>query len=463
LPKKKIAIIGAGVTGLYAGMELVRKGYDVNIFEKENDFGGLASGKIINNNIYEYGPHFFHTDNPKILREIKGLTGDDLVRFERTILIKFMDEYFVYPLSIFEVLKKLPGKVVMSAALSLMKNNLLRLLRKPGVETSETILLKYYGNILYEMFFKNYIFHVWGIYPDKFSPEFALERIPKITGSIFINKILSPLRSRLTHQSTKHYIENVDGQLYTTRWGYRGIIKKMVDNIEDRGGKIHLNSEVSRINIENNLVDKITIKSDNKIRNLKIDALINTMPINQAVMSISPGINNALKESSNALEFRALVFVGVLVNKSKVLPVSFMYFREHSFNRIYDSWYFSHDTIIPNTTILVAEISCSKNDRWWNDENYCREKVLKDLIKEGIVNEEDVLEINVYKYEFGYPIYKLDYDKHLNSLVDFIGKIKNFETAGRQGKFQYINGHVAMQMGLETAEIIHKNFKSFNI
>src|SRR4030043_926034 len=240
--------MGGGITGLSAGMYLARQGYNIDIFEKESHPGGLASGKIINGNIYEYGPHFFHTNNPQILSEIKKIANDELINFERTILIKFMNEYFVYPLSVFEVLKKLPKKMVFMAVASLIQNNFKRIFKKPEVENSETILLRYYGNVMYELFFKNYIYHVWGIYPDKFSPEFAMERIPRISGSIFLNKIVSPIRARFSRSSTKHFVENVDGELYTTKMGYRGIIDKMVENVEKNGGKIHLNSEVVKIN-----------------------------------------------------------------------------------------------------------------------------------------------------------------------------------------------------------------------
>ncbi len=448
--------MGGGITGLSAAMYLARQGYNVEIFEKESNFGGLASGKIINGNIYEYGPHFFHTNNSQILSEIKALANDELIDFKRTILIKFMGEYFVYPLSIFEVLKKLPKRMVFMAAVSLILNNLKRIFKKPKIENSETILLKYYGNVLYELFFKNYIYHVWGIYPDNFSPEFAMERIPRISGSMFLNKIISPIRARFGRKSTKHFVENVDGQLYTTRIGYRGIINKMVENIEKNGGNIHPDSEVVKINISNNKVEKITINSG-KIYDFKVVGLINTIPINKAILMIAPEVAKTFKESAESLEFRGLVFVGVLVNKPKVLPVSFMYFREHSFNRIYDSSYFSHDTVIPGTTILVAEISSGKKDRWWSDDEYCKEMVLKDLLREKIIEEKDVLEMNVYRYEFGYPIYKLGYEKHLNNLLDYIKTIKNFETAGRQGRFQYVNGHIAMQMGFKAAERLIKN------
>lgn len=456
MPDKRIAIMGGGITGLSAGMYLARNGYNVDIFEKNNHPGGLASGKVINGNIYEYGPHFFHTNNSQILTEIKNLANDELIKFERTILIKFMGEYFVYPLSMFEVLKKLPRKMVLMAAASLIQNNIKRSFKKPKIENSETILLKYYGNILYELFFKNYIYHVWGICPDKFSPEFAMERIPRITGSLFLNKIISPIRARVGRKSTKHFVENVDGQLYTTKIGYRGIINKMVEEIKKNGGKIHPDSEVVRVKINGNQVEGITVNSDNTY-DFKVDGLINTVPINKAILMITPEVQKTLKDSAESLEFRALVFVGVLVNKPEVLPVSFMYFREHSFNRIYDSSYFSHDTVIPDTTILVAEISSGKQDKWWTDDAYCKEMVLKDLLREKIIEEKDVLEMNVYRYEFGYPIYKLGYERHLNNLLDYIKTIRNFETTGRQGKFQYVNGHIAMQMGIKAAENVVLN------
>jgi phytoene dehydrogenase-like protein len=40
----KVAVIGAGFTGLTAALRLSEKGHDVIIFEKEDQVGGLAVG-----------------------------------------------------------------------------------------------------------------------------------------------------------------------------------------------------------------------------------------------------------------------------------------------------------------------------------------------------------------------------------------------------------------------------------
>ena len=42
--RKKIAILGGGLTGLTAGYFLAKKNYQVTIFEKGKILGGLASG-----------------------------------------------------------------------------------------------------------------------------------------------------------------------------------------------------------------------------------------------------------------------------------------------------------------------------------------------------------------------------------------------------------------------------------
>lgn len=59
----KVAIIGAGFTGLTAGYELAKRGISVTIFEKSNDIGGLAGGFTIEGASLEKAyHHLFRTD-----------------------------------------------------------------------------------------------------------------------------------------------------------------------------------------------------------------------------------------------------------------------------------------------------------------------------------------------------------------------------------------------------------------
>src|SRR5882672_9253225 len=59
----KVAIIGGGVGGLTAGLDLAEAGHAVTIFEKYPVFGGLASAfPVRGNHLERFYHHIFATD-----------------------------------------------------------------------------------------------------------------------------------------------------------------------------------------------------------------------------------------------------------------------------------------------------------------------------------------------------------------------------------------------------------------
>lgn len=77
----KIAIIGAGITGLSAAYELSKKRHKVTIFERSEVPGGLGTYiKVKNNYIERYYHHFFQSDN-LIIELAKELKIDNKLKF----------------------------------------------------------------------------------------------------------------------------------------------------------------------------------------------------------------------------------------------------------------------------------------------------------------------------------------------------------------------------------------------
>jgi protoporphyrinogen oxidase len=176
------------------------------------------------------------------------------------------------------------------------------------------------------------------------------------------------------------------------------------------------------------------------------------MAINEAALAFEPALGLEVVEAASRLRFRAIVFVGLKVRRSRVLPASFMYFREHSFNRITDFSHFSFHMEPPGSTLLVAEVTCEPTDRVWSDEALARDWVLDDLERERILARGEVEAVHVFRARHAHPIYALGYERALETILDAFGRLANIETAGRQGLFQYVNGHVAMKMGQEAAD-----------
>ena len=71
LNKKRVAIIGAGASGLSCAHYLIKHGIDVDIYEKSNQLGGLASATSLSKGkIDTFYHHLFESDK-HILRFLK--------------------------------------------------------------------------------------------------------------------------------------------------------------------------------------------------------------------------------------------------------------------------------------------------------------------------------------------------------------------------------------------------------
>ncbi len=446
-------VLGAGCAGLAAAWRLQQKGLRVRVVEAAGRVGGLAGGILLGGNIYEYGPHVFHTTDPEILADIKGLMGADLLPFHRTIKIKFLGNYFQFPLAMGEVLFKLPFWTVLKAGAAFAYRFVEGALRKPEVETSETVLVRYYGDVLYRVFFRDYITRVWGIPPSGFSPAFARERIPRLDVLEIWEKLVSRLRRRLGGPlRTEGYVEKASGDLYTTREGFSMITERMAGRVAGNGGEVSLETEVVRLEREGGRVAAVVVRRGGKEERWPCAGVVSTLPINEAALAVSPELGPEVEQAARLLRFRATVFVGIKARRPRVLPASFMYFREHSFNRITDLAHFSFHIEPAGCTLLVAEVNCDPGDRLWNDEAHVKEAVQADLEREGLLPRGEILEMHIFRSRHAYPIYTLGYEDALAELLRGLSTLKNFETAGRQGRFQYINTHVAMKMGYDAAD-----------
>jgi protoporphyrinogen oxidase len=454
MSRPPVVVLGAGCAGLAAAWRLRSKGRDVLVVEAEDHVGGLAGGVRLNGNTYEYGPHIFHTTDPDILADVKSIMGAELLPYKRTIQIKFLGNYFRFPLSTGDVLRKLPPAVVLKAALSFAYRFVEGALRRPDVENSETVLKRYYGDVLYKLFFKDYIEHVWGVPPAGFSPAFARERIPRFNFLEWADALAGRLKGSLGLKKiqTSGYVEKVEGELYTTRQGFSLITQRMSERLTRSGAVLSLNTEVLRINRSAGRVVSVTVRRGGAEETLSCSGVVNTLAVNEAALSVTPGLGEEAERAAARLRFRAIVFVGVKVRRPKVLRASFMYFREHSFNRITDLSHFAFQIDPPGSTLLVAEVTCDPSDRVWSDEALVRENVLADLEREGILSRGEVEETHVFRARHAQPMYTLGYEKALATLLAAFAGLENLETCGRQGRFQYVNTHVAMKMGYEAAD-----------
>ena len=99
-----VIIIGGGVSGLMAGIELAQNGKKVIILEKEDVVGGQCKTEVMNvkgdKYRFDYGGHRFITHNKELLAFVEEVLGDDLLVAQRSSVILHQNKVYEYPLNL---------------------------------------------------------------------------------------------------------------------------------------------------------------------------------------------------------------------------------------------------------------------------------------------------------------------------------------------------------------------------
>ena len=453
---KPVVVLGGGCAGLSAALRLQDLGLPVMVAEAREQVGGLAGGMVCGGLHFDFGPHVFHASDPEVFEQVSAVMGSDLKPFRRTIKIRYLDRYFAFPLSPKEILSRLPPSTLLRAAGSLAWHAARSPLARRGAETAESVLRRRYGDVLYRLFFKDYLERVWGLPPAGLSPALARQRLSGLslgravrsTGRRLAQRLGVPAR-RPAHDG---FVETTAGGLFAVPQGFSLIARRMAERIEARGGAIRLAAPVRAILHDGRKASAVELDTDGGRERLDCRAVLSTLPINDAARAFSPALGSEVLRSADRLRFRAIVFVGIKVRRPRVLPSSFMYFREHSFNRVMDLSHFGRTDLPEGSTLLVTETTCDPGDRAWTDDAWIQKAVVSDLRAVDLLSPDEIDEIHVFRARHGYPVYQLGYEEPLKVLLDSFEGFSNVETAGRQGRFQYVNSHLAMAMGRAAAD-----------
>lgn len=455
---KKIVVLGAGCAGLGAAWRLAEAGADVELIEVEPRVGGLGASVGLNGNLYEYGPHMFHTDDPGLLDRIQKLVGDEIITRERFFQIKFQGKSFRYPLKMKDIVLGLDKASLIlcaaSFAVQMAKN---KLFPRP-YKSSEDVLISTYGRRLYNIFFKDYSTKFWGLPPSAMSDKFALQRIPR-NDALAILKKWARLGRRRGKNNLDDFVELVLGKLYYTPRGNGRILEKIAEVVGAKGGRVHLSSRINNIITQNNRAAGVTFTKAGTTQRIDCDFIISTIPIRSLIGYLAPAPDKVTVRIAEGLKYRSLVIVGILVKRRKVFPSLFVYFRDKTFNRLADLGNIGLRIQPEGSTILLAEVSCGYNDEVWNSDEALKRRVIRELCEENLIKEDEVIETHILKSQYAYPIYDLDYEKKLGHLQNWLGSFDNMASIGRQGSFGYMNMHVALRKGFDTAGWIIANTK----
>ena len=92
MAKKRIAVIGAGLGGLSAAIRLAITGFDVDVFEQNDDAGGKAGSLVLNGFRFDTGPSLLTM--PNVLKELFNECGENLQDYIHLKKLDVICKYF---------------------------------------------------------------------------------------------------------------------------------------------------------------------------------------------------------------------------------------------------------------------------------------------------------------------------------------------------------------------------------
>ena len=155
---KKIAIVGAGISGLTLG-RLLSKDYNVSIFETSDRPGGLVKCDRVEGSLFHTcGGHVFNTKNQKVLDLFWSLFSKsaEFTKADRnSVIIMPSGQHIPYPVEdhayLFEdgILNSIIDDIINLKGTS------------ANIENFKEFLLNRFGNTLYELYFRPYNEKIW--------------------------------------------------------------------------------------------------------------------------------------------------------------------------------------------------------------------------------------------------------------------------------------------------------------
>ncbi len=236
---KKIAIIGAGFAGMTAAFYLMQKGWQVSIFEKESQVGGLAGGfkpaknefcsAEWNSPLENHYHHLFTNDKEAIKLMKKVGIKYEVISPVTSIFKNSRISRFDTPLSLLKFphlswLEKIRVGVVLLFLKTLSLTSPTSLISPKFLEsqTSYVFLSKWLGVHAFQILFKPLFVGKFGVLADKISAIWFWARIKKRT-----SKLIYPVG------------------------GFQTFAEKLAEEIKEKGGEFFLSSSVQKIEKEN--------------------------------------------------------------------------------------------------------------------------------------------------------------------------------------------------------------------
>jgi protoporphyrinogen oxidase len=430
MAKKRVIVLGAGLSGLSAAWHLQKKGIECLVFEKEKEPGGLCRSKKINGFTFDYDGHLLHFKRRSTYNFITKLLGIKLIKHKRNSFVRYLSCDIPYPFQ--ANFLKLPFNIAqqcLSGFAAAQKNG-----NKKDYPNFKAWAYGSFGRGIAEHFMLAYNEKFWTIPANKLTCEWLDGFIPV------------PALKEILPQAKGASPKRQFG--YNARFWYpeKGGIGQLPLVLSERIKNIVTGCDVCSVDLANK---NIKLKNGQKER---FDYLISTIPLPE-LSRIIKDAPSEIKKYLSKLRWNSIFNLNLGIDRQAIQARHWVYFPQPdiSFFRVGFFHNFSSNLAPKGKNSLYIEVSFSSRRPLEKD---IIPRIKRDLIKTGLLGLENSIYAEDANYiNYGYPIYDHNYKHSRQGVLSYLG-LNNIISCGRYGSWRYMTMEDALLDGQKAASLI---------
>lgn len=424
----------------------------VTVLEQAESVGGIAGSFEISGIKVDYGSHRLHAAcEQDILRDIKALLGRDLLDRPRHGRIRLHGRWIHFPLKPIDMMLRLSPSFAIGVIVDILGKALRGKTAAIGNETFASVLKSGLGRTICHDFYFPYARKLWGLSPDEMSATQAKRRVSSNSIDKMLRKILSALPGIKKNSNT--------GRFFYPKSGFGQISQHLFQAASDQGAEFYLGSRATSIKMNDSRVTSVSYDKGGQACSSEADYVWSTIPMSTLIQDLLQAPQPIL-EASNQLEYRSMILVYLVLEQKQFSEYDAHYFPEIEIpiTRLSEPKNYNCAKEPKNLTVLCAELPCFTSDLEWSmNDKELGQLVCDCMDKAGIPVKVPVNKVVTRRLSHAYPIYRKGYEVYFDKVDQWLGKVDNLLTFGRQGLFAHDNTHHALRMAYSAVDCLNND------